>query len=89
MFLLRIPGWADRSFHNRDDANTAGDFIYCINGDKFIVQEVHTLNEVEVPSAVIDLIRTVKGAHVISCIKAVRSLTGAGLKESKDFVDAL
>lgn len=89
MFLLKCSGWSERRFNNRDDAYTAGDFIFTVTGSTFVVQETHSLNGVDIAASVVALIRTVKGSNMVSCIKAIRDLTGAGLKESKDFVDAL
>jgi hypothetical protein len=92
MFLLKFPGWSDREFSTYLDAQTAGDFVLTTGGitsSEYTITEVFMVNGRHINAALVNLIRATKGQHIIACIKAIRALTDAGLKESKDFVDAL
>lgn len=53
------------------------------------VEMVHSLNGKDVDGSIVSLIRAAGRPHLIQSIKAVRALTGADLKNSKDFCEAV
>jgi len=88
MFKLRSKhgSFSAERFTTRADAEAAQRILCAVHLDTEIVT---TLNGAEVPQYIVDHVRVVKRTYLIEAIKLVRSFTGAGLKESKDFVESL
>jgi ribosomal protein L7/L12 len=88
-FLLKISGESVSTFNDRDDAYTALALVEKLAGKYGSVTEEQTLNGYRFEPFMVQHITAVGKTHKVNCIKLVRELSGAGLKEAKDFVDAL
>ena len=78
----------EMSFDTQEQYKLVTNALRCNN---VVIEEVaHTLNHIKFTKFMRDYIRTGAGADAdkIAAIKFVRGITGTGLKETKDFVDA-